>query len=84
MSPATDHVLPEGLTCSKTIIRLHFGPLSPRPAPTSLAGSRNPINKQGRTKTTDFVMISAAERNRAAALSMMEKFLNSHPLLPVC
>jgi hypothetical protein len=31
-------------------------------------------------------MISAAERNRAAALwkDMMEKLLNSHPLLPVC
>jgi hypothetical protein len=31
-------------------------------------------------------MISAAERNRAAALwkDMMEKLLNSHPLLPAC
>jgi hypothetical protein len=31
-------------------------------------------------------MISAAERNRAAALwkDMMVKLLNSHPLLPVC
>lgn len=31
-------------------------------------------------------MISAAERNRAATLwkDMMEKLLNSHPLLPVC
>ena len=37
-------------------------------------------------KLGDFVMISAAERNRAAALwkDMMEKLLNSHPLLPVC
>jgi Uncharacterized conserved protein (DUF2075) len=31
-----------------------FGPLSPPSAPASLGASRNPINKQGRTKTTRF------------------------------
>ena len=48
MSPATDRVLAEGLTRSKTIIRVHLVHTS------FLRGSRNPINKQGRAKTTRF------------------------------
>ena len=84
MSPATDRVLAEGLTCSKTIIRVHLVRLTLTPASLGAVGTRS--TSRVVRKLRDFVMISAAERNRAAALwkDMMEKLLNSHPLLPVC
>ena len=47
MSPATDRVLAEGLTCSKTIIRVHSVHCRHAPHQLPLGASRNPDQQAG-------------------------------------
>ena len=80
MSPATDRVWRKDLPAQKQ----SFVCIWSTPASLGAVGTRS--TSRVVRKLRDFVMISAAERNRAAALwkDMVVKLLNSHPLLPVC